>query len=71
MDATLIVIDSDAELARSRALVERLMASDNPTDIARFGAQARLIAAYAEERWPRRHLKSFMRKRREFVTFHG
>jgi HTH-type transcriptional regulator / antitoxin HigA len=55
MDATLIVIDSDAELARARALVERLMASDNPADIARLAAQARLIAAYEEERWPRRH----------------
>jgi hypothetical protein len=48
MDATLIVIDSDAELARARKLVERLMASDDPADIARLGAQARLIAAYEE-----------------------
>jgi len=48
MDATLIVIDSDAELARARALVDRLMASDNPANIARLQAQARLIAAYEE-----------------------
>ena len=48
MDATLIVIDSDAELARARALVDRLMASDNPADIARLQPQARLIAAYKE-----------------------
>jgi hypothetical protein len=54
MDATLIVIDSDAELARARALVDRLMASNKPTDIARLQAQARLIAAYEETRWPRR-----------------
>jgi HTH-type transcriptional regulator/antitoxin HigA len=53
MDATLIVIDSDAELARARVLVERLMASDDPTDVARLAAQARLIAAYEETRWPR------------------
>ena len=54
MDATLIVIDSDAELARARALVDRLMASDDPADLARLEAQARLIAAYEETKWPRR-----------------
>jgi HTH-type transcriptional regulator / antitoxin HigA len=54
MDATLIVIDSAAELARARALVERLWDSDDPTQIARLEAQARLIAAYEESRWPRR-----------------
>jgi HTH-type transcriptional regulator / antitoxin HigA len=54
MDATLIVIDSDKELARARALVDRLMVSDNPTDLARLEAQARLIAAYEETKWPRR-----------------
>lgn len=54
MDATLIVIDSDAELVRARALVDRLMASDDPADLARLQAQARLIAAYEESKWPRR-----------------
>jgi HTH-type transcriptional regulator / antitoxin HigA len=54
MDATLILIDSEAELARARALVERLWQSDRPTDIARLQAQARLIAAYEESKWPRR-----------------
>jgi len=54
MDATLIVIDSDAELVRARALVDRLMTSDAPADIARLAAQARLIAAYEENKWPRR-----------------
>jgi hypothetical protein len=44
MDATLIVIDSDAEL--SRALVERLWISEDPADVARLQAQPRLIAAY-------------------------
>ena len=53
MDATLIVIDSDAELARARALVDRLLTSDAPADIARLTAQARLIAAYEESKWPR------------------
>jgi HTH-type transcriptional regulator / antitoxin HigA len=54
MDATLILIDSDAELARARGLVDRLMTSDKPADIARLAAQARLIAAYEEGKWPRR-----------------
>lgn len=54
MDATLILIDSDAELARARALVERLWDSGAPDDVARLEAQARLIAAYEERKWPRR-----------------
>jgi HTH-type transcriptional regulator / antitoxin HigA len=54
MDATLILIDSDEELARARALVDRLWESDDPADIARLQAQARLIAAYEESNWPRR-----------------
>jgi HTH-type transcriptional regulator / antitoxin HigA len=54
MDATLVLIDSDAELGRARALVDRLWDSNDPTDVARLQAQARLIAAYEEHRWPRR-----------------
>ena len=54
MDATLVLIDSDAELARARKLVDRLWNSDDPADIARLAAQARLIAAYEEAKWPRR-----------------
>ena len=54
MDAKLILIDSDAEFARARALVDRLWESDDPADIARLEAQARLVAAYEESRWPRR-----------------
>jgi len=54
MDATLVVIDSDAELARANALVEKLMTSERPADTARLQAQARLIAAYEETKWPRR-----------------
>src|SRR5206468_12859176 len=54
MDVTLIVIDSDAELARARTFVDRLWNSDDPADIARLAAQARLIAAYEETKWPRR-----------------
>jgi HTH-type transcriptional regulator/antitoxin HigA len=54
MDATLILIDSDAELSRARALVDRLWQSEKSVDIARLQAQARLIAAYEESKWPRR-----------------
>jgi HTH-type transcriptional regulator / antitoxin HigA len=54
MDAKLILIDSTAELARARALVDRLWDSDDPGDVARLQAQARLIAAYEESVWPRR-----------------
>jgi HTH-type transcriptional regulator/antitoxin HigA len=53
MDATLIVIDSDTELARARALVDRLWDSEDRADIARLQAQARLIAAYEDSKWPR------------------
>jgi HTH-type transcriptional regulator / antitoxin HigA len=53
MDANLILIDSAAELARARALVDRLWDSEEPADVARLAAQARLIAAYEESRWPR------------------
>ncbi len=54
MDATLIVIDNDVELARALALVDQLMGSEEAADIARLEAQARLIAAYEESKWPRR-----------------
>ena len=54
MDATLIVIDSEAELARARALVDRLMQSDDPADTALLAAQARLVAAHEEAKWPSR-----------------
>ena len=53
MDATVVLIDSDAELARARALVDRLWDSNDPADIARLEAQARLIAVYEERKWPR------------------
>ena len=54
MDAALIVIDSDAELNRAIKLVETLLPSDDPADVARLAAQARLIAGYEQTRWPRR-----------------
>jgi HTH-type transcriptional regulator/antitoxin HigA len=54
MDATLILIDGTTELSRARALIDRLWDSDDPADIARLQAQARLVEAYEESIWPRR-----------------
>jgi len=42
MDATLILIDSDDELLRARALVDQAMELD-PANVARLEAQARLM----------------------------
>jgi HTH-type transcriptional regulator/antitoxin HigA len=58
MDATLILIDSDAELSRARALVDRLWDSEDPADVARLQAQARLIAVYEQSKWPSRPLRT-------------
>jgi HTH-type transcriptional regulator/antitoxin HigA len=39
---------------RARALIDQLWNSNDPADVARLDAQARLIAAYEENKWPRR-----------------
>ena len=54
MDATLIIVDGDAELARANTLVAALWDSSNPSDLARLDAQARLISAYERRKWPLR-----------------
>src|SRR3954465_280213 len=54
MGATLILFDNDTEPAGARAPVDRLWDSEKPADVARLEAQARLIAAYEERKWPRR-----------------
>ena len=54
MDATLIIVDGDAELARANALVAALWDSSDPSDLARLEAQARLISAYERRKWPLR-----------------
>lgn len=54
MDAMLIVVDSDAEFERALKFLDGLMGSDDPDTIARAAAQARLISAYEEKKWPRR-----------------
>jgi len=56
MKTTLIVIENDADLAEAQALLAGLMAKADPDkpEIARLQAQARLIEAYEQRRWPRR-----------------
>ena len=54
MKATLFVIENDADHTQAKALIERLMGSSDPADQARMTAQARLIEAYENGRWPRR-----------------
>jgi HTH-type transcriptional regulator/antitoxin HigA len=44
MKATLFVIENDADHAQSKALIERLMGSNDPADRASLTAQARLVA---------------------------
>ena len=51
MDATLILIDGDAELLRARRPAMELDPSGRPRPLE---AQARLVAAYEEMKWPRR-----------------
>jgi len=40
MKATLIVIENDADHAEAKTLVEKLMGSSEPADLARMTAQA-------------------------------
>jgi HTH-type transcriptional regulator/antitoxin HigA len=53
MDATLIVVDSDAELVRALKSLESMMGAHDPVTVAQAAAQARLIEAYEESKWPR------------------
>ena len=54
MKATLVIIQNEADHAQAKALIESLAASDNPQDLARMAAQARLVEDYERVRWPRR-----------------
>src|SRR5262245_36748721 len=51
MKATLIVIENDADHAQAKALIEALMPSGKPEDLARMTAQAQLVQAYERRRW--------------------
>src|SRR3984957_11393347 len=54
MKGTLFVIENDADHAQAKALIEKLMGSNDTADRARLTAQARLVEAYERARWPRR-----------------
>jgi HTH-type transcriptional regulator / antitoxin HigA len=54
MKTILFVVENDADHAQAKALIEKLMGSNEPTDRARMTAQARLIEAYEQFRWPDR-----------------
>lgn len=56
MRATLFIVENDQDHAQAKALIEKLMGSDDAADLARMAAQARLIEAYERGRWPRRPL---------------
>jgi HTH-type transcriptional regulator / antitoxin HigA len=54
MKTTLIVIQNDADHQEAKALLDKLMGSEDPGQRARMAAQARLIESYERARWPRR-----------------
>jgi HTH-type transcriptional regulator/antitoxin HigA len=54
MKATLIIIQNQADHEAAKALVGKLMQSNEAADHARMVAQARLIEAYERARWPRK-----------------
>jgi HTH-type transcriptional regulator/antitoxin HigA len=54
MKAKLFVVENDADLTQAKALIDKLMGSNDPANLARMTAQARLIEAYERARWPRR-----------------
>jgi HTH-type transcriptional regulator/antitoxin HigA len=54
MKALLVIVENDRDHQQAKALVEKLMESADPSDQARLIAQARLIEAYEQSRWPRR-----------------
>jgi HTH-type transcriptional regulator/antitoxin HigA len=46
MKVTLFIIENNADHAQAKALLEKLMGSNDPADRARLTAQARLVEAY-------------------------
>ena len=54
MKVTLILVQNDADHREAKALIESLRGASDPEDRARLVAQARLIEAYEQSRWPRR-----------------
>jgi HTH-type transcriptional regulator / antitoxin HigA len=54
MKATLVIVENDWDHPQAKALVEKLMGSTDPSDQARLIAQARLMEACEQSRWPSR-----------------
>jgi HTH-type transcriptional regulator/antitoxin HigA len=54
MEARLIVIENEKDHSKAKTFVAELMASGRSEDRARMIAQAQLIEAYEQTRWPRR-----------------
>jgi len=54
MKATLIIVQNQVDHEAAKALVGKLMQSNEAADRARMVAQARLIEAYERARWPRK-----------------
>jgi HTH-type transcriptional regulator/antitoxin HigA len=50
----LVIVETDEDHAEAKALIEKLMGSDDAEDRARIRAQAQLIEAYERARWARR-----------------
>ena len=53
-NATLIILQNETDHETAKALVNKLMRSNEADDRARMVAQARLIEAYERTRWPRK-----------------
>jgi HTH-type transcriptional regulator/antitoxin HigA len=54
MKPTLVLIENDIDQAQAKAVVDRLMYSDNSADNLEIAAKARLIEAYERRRWPQK-----------------
>ena len=50
----MLIVETDEDHAEAKALIEKLMGSDDAEDRARIRAQAQLIEAYERARWARR-----------------
>jgi HTH-type transcriptional regulator/antitoxin HigA len=52
MQAQIVIIENEADLAAARAIVSELGTSNSPADVGRLRAQALILQAYEQEKWP-------------------